>query len=172
MADYWEKLLGFMSENESYLLPLAFLISMAESIVGVSLFVPSTLILIAASTMLGASGADIAPLWLAAALGAAFGDWVSYGLGYFAGERLHGYWPLRNNRALLDRGHRFFERWGWASMFLARFMGPLRSFTPLVAGICRMPLLPFALAGLASAFLWASLVLLPGGIGAGWVLGG
>jgi len=50
-------------------------------------------------------------------------------------------------------------------------MGPLRSFTPLVAGICRMPLLVFGIASMLSAFVWAGAVLAPTGIGAGFLLG-
>jgi len=171
MDGLWDGLLSFVKANEAHALPIAFVICMSESIVGISLFVPSTIILIATSTVLGASGVDMLSLWLAAGLGASFGDWISYGLGYFFEHRLHEYWPLRGNQDLLQRGHKFFERWGWISLFVSRFMGPLRSLTPLVAGICEMPLLQFGIASLVSAMVWAGVVLAPGGLGAGWVLG-
>lgn len=171
MAGVWETVLDFVRDHEAYLLPIAFAICMAESVIVVSLFVPSTIILLASSTLLGASGVGVASLWIAAGLGAALGDWVSYGLGRFSYRELKDGWPFYQNRRTVARGRLFFARWGWASMFIARFMGPLRSFTPLVAGICRMPLLPFALASLASAFVWAAAVLAPTGIGAGFLLG-
>lgn len=171
MSGTWEAVLAFVRDHEAYLLPIAFAICMAESVIVVSLFVPSTIILLASSTLLGASGVGIAALWIAAGLGAALGDWVSYGLGRFSYRRLRDRWPFYPNRRLIARGRIFFMRWGWASLFLARFMGPLRSLTPLVAGICRMPLVPFALASLASAFVWAAAVLAPTGIGAGFLLG-
>lgn len=171
MTGIWDTVLAFVRDHEAYLLPIAFAICMAESIIVVSLFVPSTIILLASSTLLGASGVGVATLWIAAGLGAAVGDWVSYGLGRFTYRRLRYRWPFYQNRRTVARGRLFFAQWGWASMFIARFMGPLRSFTPLVAGICRMPLLPFALASLASAFVWATAVLTPTGIGAGFLLG-
>jgi membrane protein DedA with SNARE-associated domain len=171
MEGLWDGLLSFVRAHQAYALPMAFGISMAESIIGISLFVPSTIILIATSTVLGASGVDVLSLWLAAGLGASFGDWISYGLGYFFEHKLHEYWPLRGNHELLRRGHVFFERWGWISLFVSRFMGPLRSLTPLVAGICEMPLLQFAIASLVSAMVWAGVVLVPGGMGAGFILG-
>jgi membrane protein DedA with SNARE-associated domain len=171
MDGLWDGLLSIVKANEAYALPIAFVICMAESIVGISLFVPSTIILIATSTVLGASGVDMLSLWLAAGLGASFGDWVSYGLGYFFEHRLHEYWPLRGNQDLLQRGHSFFERWGWISLFVSRFMGPLRSLTPLVAGICEMPLLQFGVASFISAMVWAGVVLAPGGVGGGFFLG-
>lgn len=171
MADVWEGLLAFVRDHEAYLLPIAFAICMAESIIVVSLFVPSTIILLASSTLLGASGVGIESLWIAAGLGAALGDWVSYGLGRVTYRELKHGWPFHQNRRMVARGRIFFARWGWASMFVARFMGPLRSFTPLVAGICRMPLPAFAVASLLSAFVWAGAVLAPTGIGAGFLLG-
>ncbi len=171
MTEAWEGIASFVKAHESYALPIAFVICMAESLIGISLLVPSTAILLATSTVLGASGVDMLALWLAAASGASVGDWISYGLGYFFEHELKDRWPLRNNKELLDSGHRFFERWGWVSLFVSRFMGPLRSLTPLVAGICEMPLLQFGIASLVSAMVWAGVVLAPGGFGAGWLSG-
>ncbi len=171
MSGIWETVLDFVRDREVYLPPIAFVICMAESVIVVSLFVPSTIILLASSTLLGASRVGIASLWIAAGLGAALGDGVSYGLGRFSYRELKDGWPFYQNRRTVARGRLVFAQGGWASMFLARFMGPLRSFTQPVAGICRMPLVPFALASLASAFVWAAAVLAPTGIGAGFFLG-
>jgi membrane protein DedA with SNARE-associated domain len=171
LSDAWEALLALVQQNQSAALPITFAICMAESIIGISLLVPSTAILLATSTVLAASGADMMTLWLAAGLGAWLGDWISYGIGYFFEHELQERWPLRNNKKLLADGHRFFEKWGWLSLFVARFMGPLRSLTPLVAGICEMPLVPFALASFASAMLWAGVVLAPGGLSGGLLFG-
>jgi len=172
LAGAWDGLLSFVKAHEEFALVIAFVISMGESIIGISLLVPSTAILLATSTVLSAGGADMAALWLAAGLGASAGDWISYGLGYFFEHELQNRWPLRNNKSLLAKGHAFFERWGWISLFITRFMGPLRSLTPLVAGICEMPLLQFGVASLASALVWAAVVLAPGGLGGSWLLGG
>jgi membrane protein DedA with SNARE-associated domain len=171
LTELWDTLLAFVKAHQEMALPIAFAICMAESIVGISLFIPSTAILIATSAVLGASGANMFTLWLAAGLGAWLGDWISYGLGYFFEHELNDRWPLRDNQHLVAKGHAFFERWGWISLFVARFMGPLRSLTPLIAGICEMPLVPFALASFFSALLWAGVVLAPGTLG-GWFSAG
>ncbi len=60
---------------------------------------------------------------------------------------------------------------GLAELFLSRFLGPVRSVTPLNAGACEMPLMQFAIASFLSAFLWAAVVLLPGGLGGGMFRG-
>lgn len=164
----WNSVIDFVKDHEAYAFPLAFAIAMAEFIVGISILVPATITLLAMSTALGLAGADLVQLWIAIALGASLGDWVSYGLGRFCEPRMRNRWPLRNNQPLVERGHRFFERWGWISFFPCRFIGPLRSFLPLAAGICAMPLLPFALASMGSAFVWSGVVLIPAGLGLNW----
>jgi membrane protein DedA with SNARE-associated domain len=47
-------------------------------------------------------------------------------------------------------------------VFLGRFTGPLRAIVPLEAGIGAMPLIPFQIANLASAVIWAVGLLGPG----------
>lgn len=165
----WDSVIEFVKIHEAYALPLAFAIAMAESIVGLSLLVPSTIIFLGLSAALGLSGAGMVQFWIAAAIGASLGDWVSYCLGRFCEARMQNSWILRNNQSLLERGHVFFQRWGWASFFPTRFIGPLRSFLPLIAGICAMPLIPFALASLGSAFVWSGVVLMPAGLGLNWL---
>jgi membrane protein DedA with SNARE-associated domain len=70
-------------------------------------------------------------------------------------------------RALL-----LFRRWGWAAVFFGRFLGPVRAVAPLMAGVARMAEWRFQVANVASALLWAPLMLLPGyatAVGADWL---
>ena len=48
----------------------------------ISLLLPATVLLFGVGGLIGVSGIGFWPIWLAAALGAFFGDWVSYWLGY------------------------------------------------------------------------------------------
>ncbi len=104
-------------------LPLAFAIAMAESIIGISLFIPSTLILIGVSSVLSAGGVELLPLFIAVGIGANIGDWISYGIGYFFEHKLHDRWPLKDNPELYRKGPAFFEKWGWLSCFCPGFWG-------------------------------------------------
>ena len=63
------------------------------------------------------------PIWAAAAVGAFFGDWLSYWIGYHYQDRVAHMWPLSRNPQLLARGHAFFERWGVLGIFIGRFFG-------------------------------------------------
>jgi membrane protein DedA with SNARE-associated domain len=52
-------------------------------------------------------------------------------------------------------------------IFIGRFFGPLRAAVPLIAGMLEMPYWVFQLANVASAFLWAWVLLVFGDVGFG-----
>jgi membrane protein DedA with SNARE-associated domain len=51
---------------------------------------------------------------------------------------------------------------GWPSRRLRIFIGPMRTVVPLPAGIFAMPMLLFQTSTIASAFVWAFIMLAPG----------
>jgi membrane protein DedA with SNARE-associated domain len=148
---------------------VVFVLAFGESLAVVSLLLPATAILLGIGGLVGASGVAIWPIWLAAVLGASAGDWVSYGLGMHFKESIVAVWPLSRYPDVVARGRAFFHGWGWAGIFLGRFFGPLRCIVPLAAGIAGMPWVPFQLANVASAIVWATGILAPGAIAALWL---
>lgn len=150
--------------------PIVFLLAFGESLAFISLLLPATVLLVGGGGIVGAAGIGFWPIWGAAFAGAVIGDWVSYWVGAYYKEAAGSLWPLSRYPLLLPRGEAFFAKWGVAGVFLGRFFGPLRSVMPLVAGICAMSMVPFQIANLASAALWATVVLAPGWITAEWLL--
>ena len=136
----------------------------------ISLLLPATAILFGVGGLVGATGIEFWPIWLAAASGAATGDWLSYWLGRRYKSNIAQVWPLSRHPDLLPRGEAFFREWGTAGIFFSHFFGPLRSAAPLVAGICSMPIVPFQIANVASALVWATGILTPGVVGVRWLL--
>jgi membrane protein DedA with SNARE-associated domain len=56
----------------------------------------------------------------------------------------------------------FFARHGGKSVFIGRFFGPMRAVIPLAAGLLRMPRFWFWFANIASALVWAPMLLFIG----------
>ena len=160
---------AFVHAHEAWAAPLCFALAFGESLFFLSLVLPATALLLAAGAMIGASGIGFWPIWLAAALGAALGDCVSYWIGHRFSGSVHKMWPLSRSPGLLLRGKAFFARWGTASIFIGRFFGPLRATIPLVAGLCAMPGARFQVANAASALVWAGVMLAPGAFGLSWL---
>lgn len=164
--------IAFIEANRQWAGALVFVLAFGESLAFVSLILPFWAILIGIGTLIGASGTttDFIEIWVAASLGAACGDWLSYWLGRHFHEPIARMWPLSRYPDLLPRGHVFFEKYGIWAIVAGRFFGPLRAAVPLVAGITEMPMVPFQIANFASAFLWAGVLLAPGSLGLGWLM--
>ena len=166
-AAHW--LLAFARAHPESAFAIAFVVSFGESFAGLSFLVPGTTILIALGALLRAIDADywsFFPVWLAAALGAILGDWISYWIGHRFKEHVLSSWPISRYRAQMDTALDFFGRWGVWGIFLGRFLGPFRATVPLVAGISQMRFWPFQIANVSSALIWAAALLLLGA--AGW----
>ena len=101
-------------------------------------------------------------LLVAATVGAIAGD----GLSFWLGQRYHREillgWPLNRYPRFIDRSEAFINRYGVASVFLARFTAVVRAFVPLVAGILKMSPLQFYAANILSALAWAPAHVFPG----------
>ncbi len=156
---------AFISTNRDWAGPILFLLAFAESLAVISLVVPSTALLVTTGALIGAGLVDPIPAIVGAALGAVLGDAVSFWIGRWLGPRTRGIWPFRQKPHLLAQGRLFFRRWGWASIMIGRFFGPLRAVVPLVAGMMRMPERIFQLANVLSAVIWVPLMYAPGWLG-------
>src|SRR5256885_5823745 len=77
----------------------------------------------------------------AGAIGCNLGSLVAYEIGCYGGRPLverYGRWVLLTRREL-DWADRFFARWGYLAVFIARLLPVIRTFIALPAGIARMP---------------------------------
>jgi membrane protein DedA with SNARE-associated domain len=164
MEDAARAIADFVRGHESWAAPIVFALSFAESLAFISLFIPAWGALIAIGTLVATSGINPYPIWLAAAIGAALGDWLSYWFGHRYQHSLAQMWPLSRYPKMLPRGEAFVKRWGIAGIFVGRFWGPLRAVVPLVAGIFEMPRIPFQIANITSALLWAASLLFFGDV--------
>lgn len=104
------------------------------------------------------------PGWTAAlaVAGAILGDGISYSLGRRYRGQIRAMWPLSRLPALLERGQAYFENHGGKSVFLGRFLGPVRAIVPVIAGMSAMPPARFYAMNVLSALAWSAAHLLPG----------
>jgi len=161
---YAQHLVEFVRVHEAWAAPIVFLLAFGESLAFISLLIPAWAALVGIGVLIASGNLSFWPVWVAGALGAAIGDWLSYWVGVKLGPPVAHVWPLSRHPELLPRGEAFVKRWGVLAIFIGRFFGPLRASVPLVAGIFRMPWWPFQLANFSSAFLWAAVLLTLGDV--------
>ena len=154
-----DAIIAFVRDNAVWAPPIVFALAFGESLAFISLLIPAWGALVAIGALIGPSGINFWPVWLAGSLGAAIGDWLSYWIGLKLEYRVQHIWPLSRHPELIPRGERFMKSWGVAGIFIGRFFGPLRAVVPLIAGIFEMPFWRFQLANFSSALVWAAVLL-------------
>jgi membrane protein DedA with SNARE-associated domain len=169
IAGLTDLVIAWISDHGSWAPTVVCVLAFSESLAFISLLVPATVILLSAGGLIGAADLPFWPNWLAASLGAALGDGLSFWLARHYKDSVTGIWPLSRHPALLARGEAFFRRFGIGGVFIGRFFGPLRATVPVAAGISGMKNLPFQIANLASAVIWAAAILAPGAFGVQWL---
>jgi membrane protein DedA with SNARE-associated domain len=156
---YAEQIVEFVRVHHVWAAPVVFVLAFGESLAFISLFLPAWAALIGIGTLIMAGGLDFWSVWVAASVGAALGDWLSYWIGRKLEHAVQHVWPLSKHPDLIPKGEAFVKKWGALAIVIGRFFGPLRASVPLVAGIFEMPFWRFQIANFASAFLWAAMLL-------------
>ncbi|WP_062206574.1 DedA family protein [Aureimonas sp. AU12] len=146
--------------------PIVAAIAFAESLVLVGLLMPATALMLLLGGLVGSGVVGPVPVLVGAIIGAILGDIVSYVIGRWLGPGIVHRRPLRRYRPAVAKTRLFFRKYGFAAVVIGRFLGPIRSTVPLVAGMMRMDHTRFQVANVLSAILWAPLVMAPGWLGA------
>jgi membrane-associated protein len=141
--------------------PVALLVAMgivfAETGLLVGFFLPGDSLLFTLG-VLSAGGLLHLPFWLVAVgllLAAVAGDQVGYLLGRRFGPRVFSRTESRFfSNAHAERAQVFFATHGPKAVILARLLPVVRTFTPVVAGVARMPRRRFTVYNVAGAIVW------------------
>ncbi len=154
--------------------PVALLVAMgivfAETGLLVGFFLPGDSLLFTLG-VLAAGGVlhlPLAVVGLGVLLAAVAGDQVGYLLGRRFGPRVFSRPDSRwFSRSHAERARAFFARHGSRAVVLARFLPVVRTFTPVVAGVARMPRGRFTAYNVVGALVWTA-----GLLSVGFYLGG
>lgn len=162
MQEYITIINDFISTHQAWAGIITALLCFGESLLIIGLVIPATAILIFTGALLGAGTLEPMPILVGGIAGAIVGDAVSYYIGRWLGWDITQKAALRNYRRFFIRTRLFFKKYGTLSVFLGRFMGPIRSTIPTVAGIMGLNHTKFQIANITSAILWMPIMLSPG----------
>ena len=133
----------------------ALLVALAMLTEGCGIPVPAETILVTAAAL--AARGKLSIWWVAVggAAGGIVGGMAGYAIGARGGMRLIARFgeKMHIDEEKLDRARKFFARRGLAAVFLCRFIGFVRIFVPMVAGVARMPFGRFLAANVAGAIV-------------------
>lgn len=168
MSQWWTSLTDLTSMTSATVYVVVFALVFVESGLLVGFFLPGDSVLFAAGLLSAEADSGISlPLMAGGvAVAAVAGD----AAGYWSGRRLGRPWLLgRAGRSAqrVEQAEAFYQRWGALAVIIARFIPWVRTFTPIVAGVGRMPYPRFLAANVAGALIWGSGLVLLGRVAAG-----
>ena len=150
-------------------LVIACAIIFAETGLLIGFFLPGDTLLffVGLLTFTGAIPLPLPVVILAIAVAAFLGDQVGFLIGRRAGPAIFerkdsGFFSRKN----VDRTQSFFDRFGGWAVTIARFVGVVRTFAPVAAGVGKMKYWHFSGYNALGAVLWSTLI-----IGVGYALG-
>ena len=162
MQELTDLVTQFIHAHQAWAGVIICLLTFGESMLLIGMLVPATALLLMAGGLIGSDTLPLLPILLWGYLGAILGDAVSYWIGKGLGGRVLRWGPLLKHRSKIARARLFFYRYGFVAVLLGRFLGPLRSTVPTVAGVMGMSEAKFQLANVLSALCWVPGLLAPG----------
>lgn len=127
----------------------------------VGFFLPGDSVLFTAGLLSGTPGTSLSlpVLVVGVTVAAIAGDAVGYWTGRRLGRPWLEGWAGRRGERMARRlveAEAFYERWGQWAVVIARFIPWVRTFTPILAGVARMPYRRFLVANVAGALCWGA----------------
>lgn len=152
----------FMKLYGSPVYAALFLVIFCETGLVVTPFLPGDSLIFAAGALAakGIMGWGALALFIVAAV---TGNMVNYEIGRTLSERVQSKKKMRFiKQEYLDRTQKFFDKHGGATIIITRFMPILRTFSPFVAGVGKMPYRKFFLFNTIGGVSWATAFFLIG----------
>ncbi len=119
---------------------IIFLVITGETGLVIAPLLPGDSLLFAAGTFAARGDLDVWVLFISLSVAAVLGDALNYTIGRYLGPKLFRREEQTRffKKENLERTHTFFERYGPATIIVARFLPIVRTFAPFVAGMGRM----------------------------------
>jgi len=126
-------------------------------------FLPGDSLLFVGGAAAASGIIDLPLLIIVIILAAVIGDTVNYWIGNYLGihvvlERF----PTLVKKEYIDRTYEFYEKYGGATIFVARFVPVVRTFAPFLAGVGTMQYRRFLFYNVLGAACWAIGIVLAG----------
>jgi membrane-associated protein len=118
---------------------LLFFVIFMETGFVITPFLPGDSLIFIAATFAARGSLNPWLLFILMVIAAFAGDTANYWIGHAIGAKAYTGEVKWIKKEYMERTHAFFEKHGGKTIFLARFVPIIRTFTPFVAGVSNMP---------------------------------
>jgi membrane-associated protein len=135
---------------------LLFFVIFLETGFVITPFLPGDSLIFAAAAFAARGALNPWVLFILMAIAAFAGDTANYWIGHAIGAKAYTGEVKWIKKEYMERTHAFFEKHGGKTIFLARFVPIIRTFTPFVAGVSKMPYSYFITWNLIGGITWVA----------------
>jgi membrane-associated protein len=126
-------------------------------------FLPGDSLLFIAGALAGTGTLSMPVLIFVTAFAAILGDTVNFWIGRYAGTTIvNGRFSAFVKGEWIDKTRHFYEKYGGATIVIARFVPYVRTFAPFLAGVGEMRYGSFLLSNVVGGLLWTCGLILGG----------
>lgn len=151
-----------MPESPLLILTAIGIASFLECLAFVGVLVPGVVVLFSLAALANAQDISVIAVLCFAAAGGFIGDIVSFNIGKHLLPELMKRPKFSQYDSWIEQGSWFIGKWGWLSVIVGRFLGPIRPIIPLTAGALGMKPRLFFTLSFFTCLAWAPAYLLPG----------
>lgn len=162
MDAFLDSLHTLVSEHRTLVLALLAIVTLLEALMLIGVLIPIMAVMVTAGALIATGSLHPVEVVLWCSVGAAAGDAISYVIGQRIGARAVRHPAVAKHRRTVARARLYTRRYGVLALLVARYLGPLRPFVPMAAGMTRMRDWTFHAANTVSAPIWVLTVLAPG----------
>lgn len=162
MGEWLDLLTQWLTSHPQWLGIVILLTCFAECLAIIGLLIPGTLLLFTLAVLAGNNVLDASTTVLLGFIGGILGDIASYAIGRHYHQGIRRLPILRDRPEWLAVAEQYFQRYGILSLLVGRFIGAVRPFLPLTAGMLDMPFGRFVLVSIPASLGWSAVYLLPG----------
>ncbi|AZP36246.1 Inner membrane protein YabI [Candidatus Annandia adelgestsuga] len=158
-----EKFINYLELKSIYFILIAiFIVSFFESLALTGLFLPGTILMIGLGTFIGNHKVSLYDAWFVGIIGCLLGDWISYFIGLKLKKKYIKKINFLNITSIIDKIEYTLNHYSVITIFIGKFIGPIRPLIPILSGILKVPLKKFFYPNLFGCVLWPLLYFIPG----------
>lgn len=136
---------------------ILFIVVFIETGLVVMPFLPGDSLIFAAGTFAALGSLNIFVVVGLLIIAAFLGDTLNYWIGHMLGDKVNKSELKWIRKDYMEKTHKFFEKHGGKTIFLARFVPIIRTFAPFVAGVGRMSYSYFIFYNIFGGITWVSI---------------
>ena len=145
-----------ITQYGAWTLAILFVIIFMETGVVVTPFLPGDSLIFAAAAFAARGALNPVVMFIVLSIAAVAGDTANYWIGHRIGSRAYTGEVKWIKKEYMERTHAFFTKHGGKTIFLARFVPIIRTFTPFVAGVSQMPYTFFLRWNMIGGTIWVA----------------